>query len=602
MKKQLVVLFPAACLGIALFACGPVKPPKPPTPPSPSPSPTPVGYDNNRTLRTSVTHLTLLDGSEFHLDMGVQCCDAVPEVANSRWPLQSEEQMAFFQKYGLNAAHFRLGPFYGDADHESEWSDIGGAYLGAPNVSPTLQFNPAFDQKVVALVQYAYDHKIWVEINIIDTWYCKRASSIQGFNDQQMPWPQADIDACGITMTPVQEQFLRHWIKLLGKFPNIIWATDNEGSNIHGTKREWYEAVYNITRNEESVNAYPAHIVGIDNEDFGDGPFEYISTHARAGLYQPIQGKFTLNNERNPEFQPDQEINNFKQARDAGLSYAFWRAGMSNEAVYQTLQGFQAVITNSAPVITGCYAPASEDPLWDSDPASPTGPKDRTQFSPEPGTREAVSQAKAELGPMTGAGHDAMLVALAQKLRDDSWCAAKASDAVMLMSKTNKNVGYEFHAVNYTDDTWSTQDKMNPKIQWTYLGQVAAVENSCPNPLPDRDKLQWKLNASGQWWDATPTQQSACDYCASIGMGTIGGVQRCGCPARNECPDTPGYEGMCQSRVPCEQYLIEAKAPVFTTDGILKIDPNSEWRARQTGGTYLQVCNGPGTKCLRIAQ
>jgi len=42
----------------------------------------------------------------------------------------------------------------------------------------------------------------------------------------------------------------------------------------------------------------------------------------------------------------------------------------------------------------------------------------------------------------------------------------------------------------------------------------------------------------------------ACDYCASIGMGDIGGQPRCGCPVRNECP---GFK--CEERVACEAYL-----------------------------------------------
>jgi hypothetical protein len=58
----------------------------------------------------------------------------------------------------------------------------------------------------------------------------------------------------------------------------------------------------------------------------------------------------------------------------------------------------------------------------------------------------------------------------------------------------------------------------------------------------------------------------ACDYCASIGMGDIGGQQRCGCPVRNECP---GFK--CEERQACEAYL--------------------------TGGTKLEAKQGSGATC-----
>lgn len=466
-------------------------------PPVIEPTPPPVEevLDTNRVLRTRGTYLTLLDGTPFHLDMGVQCCDAIPEVENSRWPLASESQIDFFKSYGLNAVAFRLGPFYAGPDDESEWTDIGGPYLGEkPQV--TLQPNQAFTDKVKAIVQYAYDKEFWVEVNIIDTWYAKHASTSQGFNDVKMPWPQSDINAVGINMTQVQETYLRYWVKALGAFPNIIWATDNEGSNIRGTKREWYTAVYNIIRDEEVNNGYPIHLVGTNNESFGDGPFEYVSTHAKAALTAPIWGKFSLNNERNPAFPPNQEVNNFKQAREAGLSYAFWRAGMTNEEAYATLEGFRAVIKGD-PVTTGCYAPDGEDPLWDPNPANRSG------FIPDGNVKAAVNAAKDKLGPMSGAGHDAMLLALAAELRAAGFCASKSSDAVLVQRTDNPKYYEEYHAVAYATNTWSQNDQVLPKMRWFYTG-TPTKPGECPDTVPTVERLDCRMQQAYGLVDCTP--------------------------------------------------------------------------------------------------
>jgi hypothetical protein len=390
--------------------------------------------------------------------------------------------MDYFRGYGLNTVHFRLGPFYGDVDHESEWADTGGAYVAA---GP--DFNPAFWSKVEALVQYAYDHTMWVEMNPIDTWYCKHAQ----WGDQPMPWPQADIDACGIAMTPVQERYLRHVVRTLGRFPNIIWTTDNEGGEIRGTKREWYVAVASIIRDEEAVVGLPVHLIGTNNTDFADGPFDYVSTHDRAALVAPIAGKWTLNNERNPEFSAEQEISNFKRARDAGLSYAFWRAEMSEATMVEVLEGYKAVIGGGA--VVGCFPPASDDPLW--------------VVPPQLGVvgtsmRPAVEESKAAVGERCGTDHQGSLVTLdllGAELRRHGYCAGRMDDSVFVQSP--QRTWQEFHAVSFASGCWANDPAQLPKATWTYTGTSGAGCSTDPGTV---DEISCKLHQGYGLWDCTP--------------------------------------------------------------------------------------------------
>jgi hypothetical protein len=292
----------------------------------------------------------------------VQCCAAQAGVDNSRWPLASESWMDFT---GANMFHFRMGPFYGDADHEPEWADIGGPYIDS---GP--DFNPAFWTKVRALLNHAGRNKANVEINVIDTWYCKRAASNWG--DEQMPWPQDDIDACGKWGTDVQERYIRKVVSETGCYANVIYVTDNEGGQIRGHARAWYDFVYATIRDEEQKSGCGVvHLIGTNTEEFADGPFDYVATHAREPLTQPIAGKHTENNERNPAFSPEQEYANFCAARRAGLNYWYWRDAMSDAEAEQTLNLFRsgcntppngAMQPNSA--VRGCSNWSWWDPVY----------------------------------------------------------------------------------------------------------------------------------------------------------------------------------------------------------------------------------------------
>jgi hypothetical protein len=407
-----------------------------------------------------------------------------------------------------NMFHFRMGPFYarpGVAD-EDEWDDIGGPYLG-----DGPEFNPAFDIKVQALLDHAGQMGAVVEINVIDTWYCKRSASNWG--DQHMPWPQADIDACGKAMTPVQERFIRHVVQLTGEYANVIYITDNEGGEIRGTKREWYVAVSDIIRDEEQKLAHPVvHLIGTNNTDFCDGPFDYCATHAREALTHPIAGKHTENNERNPEFSVEEEYANHVNAQAVGLNYWYWRAEQTDAQMRATLNLFRGGSGN-----VGCFAPTAEDPKWIVPPQA---------GSVGDSMKPAVDAAKAVVGDRCGyigpcpegpgepEGHhcqqNVTLGLIAAELRSKGYCASGPwSDAVAVLNP--QGLWQEFHAVAFGTGCMSTDPAQNPKNTWTYSGNnptpppTPPPAATCSIDVPTVDEIACKLHqATNHIYDCTP--------------------------------------------------------------------------------------------------
>jgi hypothetical protein len=129
-------------------------------------------------------------------------------------------------------------------------------------------------------------------------------------------------------------------------------------------------------------------------------------------------------------------------------------------------------------------------------------------------------------------------------------------------------------------------------------GSAPPAASSCPDPKPDPAKLVWsvKCTASGVC-DPTPLVARDCEYCQAIGMGEYNGQPRCGCPARNECPGTPGYESMCVDRIACEQELMRAPFPVWRGDGEIRPVDENRFRVKCDDCSWLEVCNGDGSIC-----
>jgi hypothetical protein len=130
---------------------------------------------------------------------------------------------------------------------------------------------------------------------------------------------------------------------------------------------------------------------------------------------------------------------------------------------------------------------------------------------------------------------------------------------------------------------------------------------SCPEPRPNREALGWNITCKPNGvCDATPLNTRDVSYCEAIGLGSLNGIPRAACPMRNECPDVPGFEGMCEDRLACEQYAMsvpgtcDALAPLWRSDGEVVLEDQYGFRARCNGCTWLEACACDGSRCQRV--
>lgn len=494
--------------------------PKPPQPsPTPTPTPTPAPTLPPLLLRQVSPPYLTRDGQPFTPKGFIQCCMATNTIQtasgkravrkpmpfkptsgpksvrteiNTLWPLASEAWMNYTQeKGGANFFHFRMGPFYAAEDQESEWQAIGGPYAGGPG----SDWNPAFWAKYRDLIAHARKIGANVEIVPVDTWYCKHAASNWG--DQQMPWPQSDIDSCGIRPSPEQEKYIRKVVSEACMATNVVWLTDNEGGEIRGNTRQWFEWVRTVIRDEEAqcaarVGSAPiVRMVGTNQTNYCDGPFDYCATHARAPLTTPIASKHTENNERNPDLgSPEAEHAAMCGARAAGLHWWFWRAEMSDVDFERTMALFKSGC--GGPV--GCFPPPDNDPLWGE---NVTGSGQM---------RAQVESAKAAVGERCGSipPHEAgntTLDALAAVLRERGECAGRSVDSVFV--KAPDGWWEEYHSVSFVSGCWAQNPAVLPKYRWKYNG-TNPEPAGCPVDVPTVDEILCKPHVPVGVYDCTP--------------------------------------------------------------------------------------------------
>ncbi len=463
----------------------------------------PQGPERLLRIKDGATGLTTVGGQDFRPFGAEPCCDAWTKVPNQRWPLASEGFMDETGKYGANLFHFRIGPWWGDAENESEWADIGGAYLAG-----TLEWNTVFWQRVRDLAWHAYQRGAYVEVVPVDDWWLKGACGREGACEKKSPWPQADVDAWGKYRSPEAERLLRETVQELGCFGNVIWATGNEEDLIPGMTAEHVAWRISIIRDEQQKSGCGFdHLIGTGS--WKDGiPADYTISHDRAAVTGPCKGRWCANNEHNPEHSPEQEAAYFKQALDAGQRWDAWRAGASDADWEKRLELFQAILAGQAGPVA-CYPPPDDQDLWVI--AHEGGPGTRT---------DEVKAAEAELGSMCKEpklhqnGIDAIR-ALNEKLRAQGYCAGHvgAEDHVMFLEENQSGGGTlwgEYHAVAPFDTgCWSTSNAHYPSRIWRYNGQwappTAPPPVECPNVPCTVSEILCKLHQAGQGlWDCTP--------------------------------------------------------------------------------------------------
>lgn len=303
--------------------------PKPPTPtPTPDPTPTPVTLKYSELeLRQAGGALTR-GGSPHAANQFIACCMEFPNPP-SMWPGVSKSVVDYAVSKGANMFHFRLGPFFSDA--EPEYATIGGAYIDG-----TTEFNPKYWGYVVEMADYIGDRGCNLEIDLIDGWGCKHTQ----WGEHYTSFPAADVNACGKTFTAEHKRFVQKAVQELGCRANVIWSLGNENGQIDGFNPQYELDMVDAIREAEAAQGCTSHMIGTNSEReevMASPKVDYIMLHKRSGIDGPWYNKWTSNNERNPGFEPPAEHALFCAAQLAGQHWAFWRAGMSDEAMDEVM-------------------------------------------------------------------------------------------------------------------------------------------------------------------------------------------------------------------------------------------------------------------------
>ena len=160
------------------------------------------------------------------------------------------------------------------------------------------------------------------------------------------------------------------------------------------------------------------------------------------------------------------------------------------------------------------------------------------------------------------------------------------------------------HCVSRPQSYWYWRSDGSDAVQDASLNSLRSGcggATGCPDPQP-LPVSTFACHWNGQWYDCTP-QQHSCSQCEAIGMGEFNGGIRCDCPVRNECPDTPGYEGMCDSRATCERVAMGGYPVWRGVGGGVEVNTANENRlqARCDGCSALTICAADGvTGCTKV--
>lgn len=190
---------------------------------------------------------------------------------------------------------------------------------------------------------------------------------------------------------------------------------------------------------------------------------------------------------------------------------------------------------------------------------------------------------------------------VAAKLREFGLCAIAGTEAVFVLRADGKLVE-EYHPVFFGDGGWT--DSGNGKYIGVHRRKSEAptppppLVDACPaEPCPprvyaDTGKPHWHWNAKQHTMgngDSTEVVDKACAFCASIGLGDMGGAIRCSCPVR---PD--GHP----ERVAIEAWLTEGGAVRDGRNG-QDCTPNhtDNPNAFLWGTGNCRMCNTPKTVC-----
>jgi hypothetical protein len=569
--RRWIQLAVVALAGVVLMGASCGKPhPQPPTPPTPTPPPVETGRPTtpvftNLVLRQSGGRFT----SPFNGAIPCWPTDGTGEIlkVDGRvipywWSLTSPEWIDHIKEKGASAVHLRLGPAAG-SEACCGMQDVGGPYT-----MDGTDWNQPYWDRLHSILRHAGEKGILVELDLLDGWVIKHALA----GDVKMPWSDEDVHrAMIVPFSPATQKWLEKVVFETCPYGNLVYQVGNENDLTPGWSETYERAVFDFVRQRENgtgCNGAIVHMVGSNTVDYG-GPYDYFSSHSSGAELKPIGGRPISVNEYNPHLAPATYKDRLCEAQATGQAFWYWRSDGTDSTQDESL----ALI--KAPCGAGGCTITIGDIIQGMTSA----------------TTAPLNAAKAAVGDVCGKPPEESLTRLAAQLTAQGECATKDEDRVFIR-RPDGNAD-EQHAVAYTDGCWAG-------VPYRYT--FAAGGGSCSNPSAQPVTIFAAAWRNG-WYDATPLRQDH-DYCVSIGMGTMGGPDgqpRGICPIRNECPDTPGYEGKCEQRIPCEQVAMGGFA-TWQGDGQIEVNPGNanHLQARCPNCTWLKVCNADGSTCSEV--
>lgn len=500
--------------------------------PGPEPTPTPPGptkYEEMLLRVAAPNQFKTIGGQPVELRGAISCCmdaDWAPG-ARTGWPVNIDPSWQDYaaEAFGANLFHARLGPFLGGELGEPQWAEIGGPYFQHPSGQVDLtRWNEPFWKRVGSWIEYAGERGRYVEMDLIDGWYCKRGI----WEDVKMPWMEAynvqgedhvqQCSARAIQPDDLFDAFLKKAVSEFGVYGNVIWEDGNEIGITGRYVPEWTLSMMERVRFHEQSSAFGmVHLFGTNSgRDVVRGQVDYVEEHRTSPLEGPMANRPSMVNEYNPRppFSPT-KMNDYRCFAEAnGTWWWYWRHEQTLDQMSATAELYRQPC-GSTPPTPGCSVPPPTSTDW-----KPNEEQLATTLWSQ------YRQALEGVGDRCGQDPEDTLGLIAARMRDLGVCAAGPwADA--LIAKRSDGLWEEWHAVYYGNGcTIATTG--------AYKGLWYHPNSGSSCPVPDSCGEKFSLEFHQGVIDSTYTVTSCCAYCASIGMGDYNGQPRCGCPVRPE--------------------------------------------------------------------
>ena len=305
-----------------------------------------AGHGPSLAISARGGHFETADGGTVDVRGAISCCGG-----GYGWPLFDEAWASLVAANKGTFLHARLGPFRTEGNGETDWAQPGGGYVEANGKADLAHFNEPFWARVRALLSYARDRRLYVEVDVIDGWGIKhcRAGNIPGYSAWEAAFNAQGLDLCAtagsaaIATGSEHERWVRKVVAETGRFDNVLYQDGNEAGLIPGYSPEWTRSMQAVIRDEERRRGYGVHPFGTNSgntQAMQLAEVDYLEFHQNNPV-APAQcfGKPCLVNEYNPT--PPLTAAQFRQrfcdARAEGTTFWYWRHDQTDGQLLDSL-------------------------------------------------------------------------------------------------------------------------------------------------------------------------------------------------------------------------------------------------------------------------